>query len=71
MSSRRKRPAFQHNQDHRPLGFVDVNDPPAVGALGTLAQFPLLLAASGAEAGSDLRLPRDVEFHDGRSRACG
>ncbi len=57
-------PAFQQNQDHRPIGFVDVNDPPAAGALGTLAQFPLLLAGSGAEAVVICGHLSDVEFHD-------
>ena len=43
-------PAFTKDGEFRPIGFVDVQDPPARGALGQIGEFALLLAASGAEA---------------------
>jgi exopolysaccharide biosynthesis polyprenyl glycosylphosphotransferase len=42
-------PAFGGGPDHRSVGFIDVTDPPAAGALGSMREFPALLAASGAE----------------------
>lgn len=42
-------PAFSQDGYH-PIGFVDIASPPGTGALGTMQDFPLLLAASGAEA---------------------
>lgn len=43
-------PAFGPGSEYRRVGFVDVTDPPAPGALGQLRDLPLLLAASGADA---------------------
>jgi exopolysaccharide biosynthesis polyprenyl glycosylphosphotransferase len=42
-------PAFAGSADYRPVGFIDVRSPASPGALGTLKDFPLILAASGAE----------------------
>ena len=42
-------PAFGAGSEYRPIGFVDLGSPPAVGALGHVGELPLLLAASGAE----------------------
>ena len=42
-------PAFATGTDYRPIGFVDVQIPPAPGALGHVSDIPLLLAASGAQ----------------------
>jgi len=42
-------PAFAAGSGHRAVGFVDVTDPPATGALGQLADFATLLAARRAE----------------------
>ncbi len=43
-------PAFATDGEVRAIGFVDVQDPPARGALGHVGEFALLLAASGAQA---------------------
>jgi len=42
-------PAFDAGTDYRPIGFVDVQVPPAPGALGHVSDISLLLAASGAQ----------------------
>ena len=42
-------PAFGRASEYRPIGFVDVQAPPGAGALGTIADLPILLAASGTE----------------------
>ena len=42
-------PAFETGTDYRPIGFVDVQIPPAPGALGHVSDIPVLLAASGAQ----------------------
>src|SRR5207247_9493310 len=42
-------PAFAAGTDYRPIGFVDVQVPPAQGALGHVSDISLLLAASGAQ----------------------
>lgn len=42
-------PAFGRASEYRPIGFVDVQAPPGNGALGTIADLPVLLAASGTE----------------------
>ena len=42
-------PAFATGTDYRPIGFVDVQIPPAPGAHGHVNDIPLLLAASGAQ----------------------
>jgi exopolysaccharide biosynthesis polyprenyl glycosylphosphotransferase len=41
--------AFAVGAEFRPIGFVDVQIPPAPGSLGHVSEFPLLLAASGAQ----------------------
>jgi exopolysaccharide biosynthesis polyprenyl glycosylphosphotransferase len=41
-------PAFAAGTDYRPIGFVDVATPHAPGALGSVGELPVLLAASGA-----------------------
>jgi exopolysaccharide biosynthesis polyprenyl glycosylphosphotransferase len=42
-------PAFATGTEYRPIGFVDVQIPPAPGSLGHVSEIPLLLAASGAQ----------------------
>lgn len=41
--------AFANNAEFRPIGFVDVDAPPAPGALGHIADLHLLLGASGTD----------------------
>jgi exopolysaccharide biosynthesis polyprenyl glycosylphosphotransferase len=41
--------AFAAGGDYRPIGFVDTDPEPAEGAIGHVAEFPLLLAATGAQ----------------------
>ena len=41
--------AFARGSEYRPIGFVDIESPGAPGALGTIGELPILLAASGAE----------------------
>jgi exopolysaccharide biosynthesis polyprenyl glycosylphosphotransferase len=41
-------PAFAAGSEYRPIGFVDTDRALAPGALGHVADFPVLLAASGA-----------------------
>jgi exopolysaccharide biosynthesis polyprenyl glycosylphosphotransferase len=43
-------PAFRQAPDLRPVGFVDASTTPTSGALGSIEEFPRILAASGAEA---------------------
>src|SRR5207247_9564445 len=43
-------PAFSEAASYRPIGFVDTDGLPMVGALGQLRDFPLLLDARGAQA---------------------
>jgi len=43
-------PAFAAGSEYRPIGFVDTEAEPAVGALGQVGDLPVLLAASGAGA---------------------
>ena len=43
-----KSPAFANGSAFRPIGFVDVELPPAHGALGDIGDIHLLLGASGA-----------------------
>ncbi len=40
--------AFGTGSEYRPIGFVDVESPSSSGALGTISDLPILLAASGA-----------------------
>jgi exopolysaccharide biosynthesis polyprenyl glycosylphosphotransferase len=57
-------PAFASSREYRGIGFIDVRDPPGVGALGTLRDFPLILAASGAEVVVVCGFFSDRQFHD-------
>lgn len=57
-------PAFTGDGEYRPIGFVDVQDPPASGALGHVGEFALLLAASGAEAVVVCGHLGDAQFRD-------
>ncbi|HUL04283.1 MAG TPA: sugar transferase [Gemmatimonadales bacterium] len=41
-------PAFAYDTEYRPVGFVDTQVPVAPGAIGHVAEFSLLLAATGA-----------------------
>jgi exopolysaccharide biosynthesis polyprenyl glycosylphosphotransferase len=43
-------PAFSAGTDYRPVGLVDTQIPPTLGALGHLSDLPTILAASGAQA---------------------
>ncbi|MGH7672782.1 MAG: hypothetical protein ACREMC_07770, partial [Gemmatimonadales bacterium] len=42
-------PAFGRGSEYRPIGFVDLQSPPSVGAMGEIGDLPILLAASGVE----------------------
>src|SRR5206468_10460492 len=55
-------PAFVTGGEYRPIGFVDLASPPAPGALGHVGEFPLLLAASGAEVVVICGFLTDLEF---------
>ncbi len=55
-------PAFAAGGEYRPIGFVDLASPPASGALGHVTEFPLVLAASGAEVVVICGLLTDSEF---------
>jgi exopolysaccharide biosynthesis polyprenyl glycosylphosphotransferase len=57
-------PAFATGTEYRPIGFVDVQVPPAPGALGHVSEIPLLLAASGAQVVALCGYLRDKEFQD-------
>jgi len=57
-------PAFQAGTDYRPIGFVDVQLPPAPGALGHVSDIPLLLAASGAQIVALCGYLTDKQFRD-------
>jgi exopolysaccharide biosynthesis polyprenyl glycosylphosphotransferase len=57
-------PAFETGTDYRPIGFVDVQIPPAPGALGHVSDIPLLLAASGAQVVALCGYLTDKQFHD-------
>lgn len=43
-------PAFGAHGDYRRIGFIDTEHPPAPGAIGHVRDFPLLLAATWAQA---------------------
>ena len=55
-------PAFADGGDYRPIGFVDVQTPPAAGALGHVNELPRLLASSGARVVALCGYLRDTEF---------
>src|SRR5437762_991369 len=57
-------PAFETGTDYRPIGFVDVQIPPAPGALGHVSDIPLLLAASGAQVVALCGYLTDMQFQD-------
>ncbi|PYP21829.1 MAG: hypothetical protein DMD55_19895, partial [Gemmatimonadetes bacterium] len=57
-------PAFATGTDYRPIGFVDVQIPPAPGALGHVSDMPLLLAASGAQVVALCGYVTDKQFQD-------
>lgn len=57
-------PAFAAGTDYRPIGFVDVQVPPAPGALGHVSDIPLLLAASGAQVVALCGYLTDKQFQD-------
>jgi len=57
-------PAFAMGTDYRPIGFVDVQVPPAPGALGHVSEISLLLAASGAQVVALCGYLTDTQFRD-------
>jgi exopolysaccharide biosynthesis polyprenyl glycosylphosphotransferase len=57
-------PAFATGTEYRPIGFVDVQIPPAPGALGHVSEIPLLLAASGAQVVALCGYLTDKQFQD-------
>ena len=57
-------PAFATGTDYRPIGFVDVQIPPAPGALGHVSEISLLLAASGAQIVALCGYLTDKQFQD-------
>jgi exopolysaccharide biosynthesis polyprenyl glycosylphosphotransferase len=57
-------PAFSIGKEYRAVGFIDVKSPAEPGALGTLSDFPLLLAASGVEVVVVCGFLTDTQFHD-------
>ena len=57
-------PAFATGTDYRPIGFVDVNSPPAAGAVGHVSDIPLLLAASGAQVVALCGYLTDKQFQE-------
>ena len=57
-------PAFAAGTDYRPIGFVDVQVPPAQGALGHVSDISLLLAASGAQIVALCGYLTDKQFQD-------
>ena len=64
-------PAFAVGTDYRPIGFVDVQVPPAPGALGHIRDFSLLLAASGAQVAVICGYLTDVQFQGVVDTALG
>ena len=56
--------AFAADGEFRTIGFVDVQDPPARGALGHVGEFALLLAASGAQAVVICGYLPDLQFQE-------
>jgi len=57
-------PAFSTGAEYRAIGFIDLENPPGVRAIGTLSDFPLVLAASGAEVVVVCGFLTDSQFHD-------
>ena len=57
-------PAFATRSGHRAVGYVDVNDPPAPGALGHLGDFATLLATCGAQVVVVCGSLTDAQFQD-------
>jgi exopolysaccharide biosynthesis polyprenyl glycosylphosphotransferase len=56
--------AFAAGGDYRPIGFVDTDPEPAEGAIGHVAEFPLLLAATGAQVVVLCGTLSDVQFEE-------
>jgi exopolysaccharide biosynthesis polyprenyl glycosylphosphotransferase len=56
--------AFATGTDYQPIGFVDVQIPPAPGALGHVSDIPMLLAASGAQVVALCGYLTDHQFQD-------
>jgi exopolysaccharide biosynthesis polyprenyl glycosylphosphotransferase len=56
------RPGFKNGREFRAAAFVDVERPTAPGALGHIEDFPVLLAASGAEVVVVCGAVRRAEF---------
>ena len=57
-------PAFASGTDYRPIGFVDVSNPPAAGAVGHVSDISLLLAASGAQVVALCGYLTDKQFQE-------
>src|SRR3989442_6654469 len=57
-------PAFASGTDYRPIGFVDVNNPPAAGAVRHVSDIPLLLAASCAQVVALCGYLTDKQFQE-------
>jgi exopolysaccharide biosynthesis polyprenyl glycosylphosphotransferase len=55
-------PAFGRGTEYRPIGFIDTQAPAAAGALGSFAELPTLLAASGAEVVVICGVPSDTQL---------
>jgi exopolysaccharide biosynthesis polyprenyl glycosylphosphotransferase len=54
--------AFGRGSEYRPIGFVDLQSPPSLGALGQIGDLPILLAASGAEVVVICGFLKDSQF---------
>ena len=57
-------PAFASGDGYHAVGFVDLHAPPAADARGSIADFPVVLAASGAEAVVACGELTDAQFRD-------
>src|SRR2546425_5591570 len=57
-------PAFAVGTEYRPIGFVDTQNGPALGAVGHISDFSVLLAASGAQVVVVCGYLSQVEFQE-------
>ena len=57
-------PAFGRGTEYRPIGFVGMESPSGVGALGEIGDLPILLAASGAEVVVICGFLTDMQFRE-------
>ena len=57
-------PLFASGKEFRPIGFVDVQIPPAPGAVGYIDEVGLLIAATGAEVVVVCGYLTDAQFQD-------